>query len=254
YILEDKILTFIVTANNSHPVVQQSSAEDLETFNSWMNQYLTTYQKDNESWRDNLASNLKHLSEILNINSIVDQINDIFDKQGTKCNRLILIPHHYLHLFPLHAISLANGDLLLERFERGINYAPSSQLLQLTQTQKRPDFNHLFAIQNPTEDLVFADLEVEILRSFFSPKTVLKKKDAQETEVKTHPELSFVHCIHFSCHGEFNVEYPLKSALCLAETEQSNSENTEDGLLTLAEIFALNLTQSHSREQRAMSG
>ncbi|MEB3341493.1 CHAT domain-containing protein [Okeania sp.] len=242
YILEDKIVTFIVTAHNSHPVIQQSSAEDVETFKDWANHYSRTY--GNQPWRDDLASNLKHLSEILNINSIVDKINDIFDKQETKCNRLILIPHRYLHLFPLHAMPLANGDLLLERFERGVSYAPSSQLLQLTQTQKRPDFNHLFAIQNPTEDLVFADIEVEILRSLFSSPTVLKREYAREENIKTHPELSLAHCIHFSCHGVFNRDLPLESALKLAETNESNSDILEDGRLTLAEIFGLNLTKS----------
>lgn len=46
------------------------------------------------------------------------------------------------------------------------------------------------------------------------------------------------HCHHFSCHGEFNLESPLESALILAK-----DEDPEDGRLTLAEIFGLSLNQ-----------
>ncbi len=184
------------------------------------------------------------MAEILNTDRILARIDEIFDKQGGKCDRLILIPHRFSHLFPLHAMPLENGDLLCDRFERGVNYASSSQLLQLTQTQQRPDFQRLFAIQDPEENLAYSILEVETIRSFFSPATVLAIKSAREADVKTHPELSLAHCNHFSCHGEFNLESPLKSALRLAEIKQSDSGSSEDGYLTLAEIFALNLKKS----------
>ena len=187
---------------------------------------------------------LEELANLLTIDKIITQIENIFEKVGVKCDRLILVPHWFLQLFPLHALPLSNGDLLIDCFERGVSYVPSSQLLQLIQTQPRPNFNHLFAIQNPTEDLIYTNLEVETIRSFFSRSTVLAWKDAREAEVKTHPELSGAHCHHFSCHGKFHFTSSHASALKLAETSHSDSEASEDGHLTLAEIFALNLTQS----------
>ena len=35
YISGDKITTFIITANSQYPIVEQSSAEDLETLANW---------------------------------------------------------------------------------------------------------------------------------------------------------------------------------------------------------------------------
>ncbi|MGB7442658.1 MAG: hypothetical protein WA919_16465 [Coleofasciculaceae cyanobacterium] len=55
-------------------------------------------------------------------------------------------------------------SVLLDKFLDGVRYAPSCQLLQLSQKrcteplQTAPS-KHLFAIQNPTEDLTFANIE-----------------------------------------------------------------------------------------------
>ena len=94
---------------------------------------------------------------------------------------------------------LENGDLVIERFNKGVSYAPSSQILQLTQKQKRPHFSQLFAVQNPTEDLIYADLEVESIRHDFNSSQVLIRKDASETKVKTNHHFQSSHCRHFSC-------------------------------------------------------
>ena len=94
------------------------------------------------------------------------------------------------------------------------------------------------AIQNPTDNLPYTDLEVEMSRTFFSSTQVLAKEEATEAALKLNQELPLAHCIHFSCHGKFNLNSPLESSLILAEDEQS-----EDGQLTLAEIFGLTLNQ-----------
>jgi CHAT domain-containing protein len=43
------------------------------------------------------------------------------------------------------------------------------------------------------------------------------------------------HCLHFSCHGEFNHESPLESALLLANPEGKLEK--EEAKLTLGEVF-----------------
>ena len=238
YITGDKILTFIITANSHYPIVEQSSAEDLETLTNWTNNYLEGYFEEKEQWINDLAPNLKDLAKILNIDRFLTQINNIFEKQKIKCNRLLLIPHRFLHLLPLHMMPLENGELVIERFNRGVSYAPSSQILQLTQKQKRPHFSQLFAVQNPTEDLIYADLEVESIRHDFNSSQVLIRKDASETKVKTNPHFQSSHCSHFSCHGNFNFGLAYASGLSLAK-----DDSQEDSQLTLAEIFGLNLGQ-----------
>ncbi|NEQ41251.1 MAG: CHAT domain-containing protein, partial [Okeania sp. SIO3I5] len=242
YIAHNKIITFIITANSQHPIVEQSSAEEKETFAHWGGDYFKEYVWEKNQWIKNLDSNLKRLAEILNIDRLLTKIDNIFEKQGIKCNRLILIPHRGLHLFPLHVMPLENGDLLIDRFDRGISYAPSSQILQLTHKQQRPHFSQLFAVQNPTKDLIYADLEVQTIRSCFDSAEVLIREDASETKVKTNPHFQSSHCSHFSCHGNFHLDLDngsaFDSALSLAK-----DDSQEDGKLTLAEIFRLNLSQ-----------
>ncbi len=157
YILNDKFLTFIVTRHSSQPQVIQSSTEDFKALLKRADAYLRLYyRKDNKKWWCNqLESRLQNLAEILHIDEIISHI-------PPECDRLILIPHRFLHLLPLHALPLGNNqqkngqtqqNCLLDKFPRGVGYAPSCQLLQLNQNQQRPNFSQLFAIQNPTGDL-----------------------------------------------------------------------------------------------------
>ncbi|MBO3460155.1 CHAT domain-containing protein [Aetokthonos hydrillicola Thurmond2011] len=99
--------------------------------------------------------------------------------------------------------------------------------------QTRTDFSHFFAIQNPTNDLAYTNIEVETIRSFFSSNRVLVKQEATKAALDANLDLLSAHCNHFSCHGEFNLASPLESALILANNER----------LSLGEIFELNLNQ-----------
>lgn len=71
--------------------------------------------------------------------------------------------------------------VLLDRFLKGARYAPSCQLLQINQNQQRPHFQNLFAIQNPANDLPYADLELATIRSSFPVTQVLVKQEKTKT-------------------------------------------------------------------------
>lgn len=198
------------------------------------------------------------MARILDLDGILKPLLNIYDQ-------VILIPHRYLHLLPLHALTLSNGSYLLDHFPRGVRYAPSCQLLQLICKQQRPDFSSFFAIQNPTQDLSFTDLEVETIRQMFTSSDVLAKKAATKATFTTYP-LHSVNCLHLSCHGYFNLESPLLSAFVLADSiretavlQRSDPQRSISGLgsslrainrminlekcLTLGEIFGLKLSQ-----------
>jgi CHAT domain-containing protein len=186
---------------------------------------------------------LQHLAEILHIDDILSHIDDIFERKGARCDRLILIPHRYLHLFPLHALPLADGNLLLDRFPNGVGYAPSCQLLKLAkdQEQYRSHFSRLFAIQNPSRSrskpLLGSKLEVDRIRQHFDPDHSIVLAEAEATEVtltQRMNQLRSAHCVHFSCHGVFKPESPLESALLLADPEDKLGA---DANLTLGKIF-----------------
>ncbi|WGV24796.1 CHAT domain-containing protein [Halotia branconii] len=255
YILNDKILAFIVT-KTGEVKVWQSQAEDREALRNWVNQYLQNYYEQKNEWRKSLESELKQLAAILHIDEIIAIINQL----SQHCNQLILIPHRFLHLLPLHALPVnpnaASYSSLLDLFPHGVSYAPSCQLLQQVQQRKRPDFQSLFAVQNPTGDLNYTDLEVQVIQSYFNTTNVLKKTDATLTAIN-QSDLNTYHCAHFSCHGYFNWTNASQSGLILANAPvvdtatKSNSERylnvraeeTHDleKCLTLDKIFALQL-------------
>ncbi|MBD0328112.1 MAG: CHAT domain-containing protein [Pyrinomonadaceae bacterium] len=141
---------------------------------------------------------------------------------------MILVPFRYLHLLPLHALTsrrlkqnIEETGCLLDLFPDGVRYTPSCQLLQLSQrvnpTGEESSPTRLFAIQNPTEDLDFTDIEVEAIAKSFNPAEVLIREKASKTGFqKQLAALQNADIAHFSCHGFFDFSNPRKSALILA--------------------------------------
>ncbi|TRV60229.1 MAG: CHAT domain-containing protein [Microcystis panniformis Mp_MB_F_20051200_S9] len=241
YITGEKILAFVVSPEGEVKV-WQSSENDKNQFLDTFNNYLQLYYSKNgkQEWKNQLSNLLQTFADILHINDILALIPD-------TCQRLIIIPHLFLHILPLHALpvdppqlslksgeSVMGGSELQDLFPKGVQYAPSCQILQkITQTFHHSDFNKLFAIQNPTKDLFYTDLEVNILSTFFTEPQVIAKDNATKNAVLPHLKSSDNHCYHFSCHGGFSPANPLESALLLANKEP----------LTLGEIFELRLNK-----------
>ncbi len=268
YIGTDSFQIFIVT-QSSLEVVQFDKAE-LEKLEASNQQYLEALFNNTKTWRKNLSESLNSLSQILRLDEILNH------PALANCDSLILVPHRYLHLFPLHALSVSQqtwlrfnqetphlqppaNPCLLDCFKKGVRYAPSCQLLQRVQQRERPpaDTRTLFAIQNPTEDLAYTDIEVEVIKRDFKPADILIKQQATKTALIDNLEtLAQAHYVHFSCHGSFDFQTPLMSSLILAGAMESTDSPTgtkslrlrsggqanPSKCLTLQDIFAtLNL-------------
>ena len=260
---------FIITRDNIELVTYTTT--QIAQLETWQKQYLEQYrgdEKQNRIWQHTLSTKLQKLSEILQLNEIIAHI-------PPDCQQLILVPHRYLHLFPLHALEFTSEGghggtaptrYLLDCFPNGVKYAPSLQLLKLVQTRIKtrtsppPEHQPLFAIQNPTEDLSNADMEVATIKTRFTSHDILINKQATKIAFTENREtISNASYIHFACHGLFNFDNPLLSLLALADSiEQTNNQNADDRAvimrdgrkaipekcLTLQEIFAeLNLSQ-----------
>ena len=247
YIAEDTFLAFIVAPHSQTPVVWRSSTQDYQALMTWISIYLTTYYDNKEQWQLALTEKLQQLATILNLDYLLSII-------PSDCSQLILIPHRFLHLFPLHALPVGNGNspvasetqsshtpCLIDRFLGGVRYAPSCQLLQLTQNWKRTNFSHLFGVQNPTLDLAYSDIEMAIIRQTFHPHAEILVKAEARKEAIADRCLQAANCVHFACHGIFDLESPLRSALVLAGVDLN--ELDLERCLTLGEIFGLNLSQ-----------
>ncbi|MEG4066522.1 CHAT domain-containing protein, partial [Microcoleus sp. Pol11C2] len=219
---------FIITRDSIKPVTYTTT--EIAELETWTNNYLYEYlnKNTNKTWQNTLSQKLEKLSEILRLNEIIAHL-------PPNCKQLILVPHRYLHLFPLHALQLTSETrfkqktnfrgYLLDSFPAGVKYAPSLQLLQLvknritTRNSPPPNQQQLFALQNPTEDLFNADMEVETIKTRFNPHHVLLRKQATKTALDENREnLLNANYLHFSCHGRFNFDYPLLSSLVLADS------------------------------------
>ncbi|WP_287265096.1 CHAT domain-containing tetratricopeptide repeat protein [Moorena sp. SIO3A2] len=256
YITRNKLVTFVFTRN----LVWYSQLKDLDKLVDWANGYLKAYSTKKYHYEKHLTTRLHSLAQILLIDDIIQQI-------PPECDRLILIPHRFLHLFPLHALPITsqqgegNPKIIMERFPAGVSYAPSCQLLQLVQTRKRPEeFTHLFAVQNPSGDLDYTPIEVDVVKGYFNPPPdteILVENAATKAAIDSKAFNSY-HCLHFSCHGYFNYQEPRKSALILANAHKSTSAepNSERYLriseeevfdlekcLTIDQVFDLQLKQ-----------
>jgi hypothetical protein len=163
YIFGDCFRTFIITHHRPEPIIWQSSNEDLKNLHKWRDDYLAAYyaprnakteteqEKLQKQWENSIKSRLQQLAEILHINQILENLSNI----SPNIDQLILVPHLYLHILPLHGLPISQnaGNYLFDLFPRGVKYAPSCQILQQVQQQQRQEFQHFFAIQNPTPDL-----------------------------------------------------------------------------------------------------
>jgi CHAT domain-containing protein len=217
YITSDKILAVVIQPGGKEIKIWQSSSADRDALIDWskLEVYNGKYQCQNQ-----LEQSLQQLAEILHIEEILQRI-------PPQCQKLILIPHLFLHLLPLHALP-ARNSYLMDLFPQGVGYAPSCQLLQQTQLRQRDDFQSLFAIQTPTEDLYEKDLgAVAAIKKQFAKTYVLKKEQAQKSAIIPNNEnLTQANNLFFFCHGSFNSDSPLDSGLQLA-----------DEVLTLADII-----------------
>ena len=215
----------------------QSTPEDLDNLINWAQEYLYIYSKNREEWKTTLTTRLHNLAKILHIDEILQR------EEIKSCQRLILIPHKYLHHFPIHALPVREGvgsqesgvreenvnyQYLCDIFPQGVSYAPSCQIFLQAQQRQRPNFNHFFAIQTPTEDLYDTDLGIiPAIKPQFTTATILKRDNATKANLLNHPQLKTAHNLFFFCHGYFNSSSPLDSGLELAD------EN-----LTVADIIA----------------
>jgi tetratricopeptide (TPR) repeat protein len=184
----------------------------------------------NATWRDRLSQNLKNLKNLLSIPEIETKI-----AQFPQINRLILIPHRALHLFPL-------DSLFTNQYT--ISYLPSIQVgIKLLTHPTNPE-NRLLSIENPdsiqTNDdgtvtkfppLTAAEAESELICRLY-PQTTRRHK-SQTTLPQVIAQLNQPHSVlHFTGHGYYNFQQPLQSALALSQADR----------LTLNEIIKLDLS------------
>ena len=260
YIAGPKLIAFILAKNSSEPFCHHYSDSTLELFIEELNSYFSAYASNGSAWFSALPATLNRLSVVLEMVALVDAIATI----APQADQLILVPHRFLHLLPLHCLPFGDPTTtLLDQFSRGVRFAPSLQVLDVVQKRPQAPLQSLFALQNPTEDLLYTDLEVAGIQSLFAcgGAKVLQRQEATKTAmVRQSAVMASSACLHFSCHGYFNFENPELSALILAgstikpapvDADANRYLPQRDGsaldlsqCLTLLDLFELDLRQA----------
>jgi len=196
---------------------------------TWFSAY-DNVQSDRQAWYDTIEKTTQKLWEPI-MGPLVRKLQEL------GCDRITLIPTGLLSLLPLHAAWTEDKSKPAKRRyafdDIHITYAPNAKSLTAAQfIADRVQANSILAINNPSQDLDNSEREVQAAISSFLPHaTILRHHHATTTAVKTAlPQAAIA---HFSCHGTANLTEPLTSGLAMS-----------DGLLTLKDIFALNLAES----------
>jgi CHAT domain-containing protein len=230
----DNLTTFILTANDSQPLVWESDRrQQAQQLAKWIEEWDTQYrdygskkplatqpspngevikdEKEHHPWRKNLPDYLAQLQQILEIDKICAQL-------PTTLTHLILIPHGDLHRFPLHTLFLASAKL---PNLQSCTYLPSIQIgLNLQQrSNSTKSYTPLLSVEDPEthqEEMPFAQIESTVVRHLLQPNTHINSASADLATVENalkQPHASF----HFTGHAAYNSRAPEASALALTD-------------------------------------
>jgi CHAT domain-containing protein len=194
----------------------------------WITDY-TLASGNGSTWLDTIGTTTRQLWDLL-MGSIVQHL------KSKGFDRATLIPTGYLSLLPLHAAWTPDETKPTgKRYaldDIHLTYTPNAKSLTAARTiADRVQADSILAIDNPTQDLPNSQREIDCAIDSFGDRTVLREEKATIEAVKSG--LTGVAIAHFSCHGTANFTEPLNSGLLM-----------NNGLLTLKDLFALNLADN----------
>ena len=223
-------LVLIVTSEDTQSIWLDDLTEELlrESLQIWFAAYEQS-QQDPQSWLDSIDSVTRQLWEPL-MQPLIHHLETYNFCQAT------LIPTGLLSFLPLHAAWVEDTTRPTGRHyaldDIHFTYAPNAKSLTAAQAiAQQVGTDSILAIDNPCNDLPNSEREVNAAIAHFPQSTVLRHAAATVEGVRS--QLSEAEIVHFSCHGTANLTDPLNSGLLMS-----------DGLLTLKDIFALNLADS----------
>jgi len=182
-----------------------------------------------------------HLSADVEGRQLYDWLVKPAEKDLRGIRHIVFVPHGILHYLPFAALLDEDGTCLIERFS--ISFVPSATVLGYClekgdPIRRREEIPNVLALSNPDlgsplYELPFAEKEVKSLQRTYDEVTPFFGKDVTERIVLENAGAYAV--IHFACHGTYEPEAPLFSALLLSP------EGEDDGRLEAHEIFGLRL-------------
>jgi CHAT domain-containing protein len=176
---------------------------------------------------------------------------------------VLVIPDGALHKLPLEAVILEAGAqprYVLDELPP-LTYAPSLSIVRLLLERtrgQRPQLDSLLTVSNPAyptkadlstgavgphivlPPLPFSAIEAQKIRPFFEPRRVTALEGSKATERSVVAHLPGARVVHLAAHGFADDQFGnLFGALAL--TPGAAGESTDDGFLSLHEIYTLPL-------------
>jgi len=160
-------------------------------------------------------------------------------------SRLYLVPHGPLHYIPFQALIAPDGDTLLREEGPQLIYAPSATLVfryGRTEPGRAPEpclalgYNGQGAAR-----LHFAEEEARSIARLTGGQVLagpLPKKQALWSQAESY------RLLHFSCHGDFDPESPLVSAVHLAPGETLTALDIFEHLRLRCDLVTLSACES----------
>lgn len=167
-------------------------------------------------------------------------------RTGAKVTRVILVPHKFLHLVPLHAISLRTGAMWCDTVT--ILYAPSASVLYrlidatpvAIPTTGRSSVEKAAVIAGQSVDRSY-EREAETISRILGSVSV---RGAERDTKEIIELISDADYIHFACHGTYDRASPMGGGLQCARMDGNvetrtlwEEQSTSLGWLTLGEVF-----------------
>jgi CHAT domain-containing protein len=217
--------------------------------------YLPGQFAGGKSLQESLAQVLPILGE-----QLMAPLADIL--RSTGASTVTLVPCGRLGLLPLHAAryTVDGGEVhFLDEFD--VSYAPSARSLAAAQQalqQRQPATPTLTGVGNPLSDLPsleFAHAELEEIAKLFVNNSQHPLYEAQATRSALLERLPTASHIHLACHGTFNPDNALDSALALSGEDRLTLRDVLDEIpdaLADARMVALSACQSGITEFRSL--
>ncbi|MHC5862236.1 CHAT domain-containing protein, partial [Nostoc sp.] len=204
---------------------------------TWFNAYEQS-QTNRQAWLDAIDQGTRQLWQPL-MSPLINHLQHHNLQQAT------LIPTGFLSLFPLHAAWVEDSTAPTGRYYAldsiHFTYAPNARSLSTAQEIAQRTFaDSILAIDEPEHEganpLPNSKREVKAAIATFQSSQVFPQEQATRKAVLAAlPHYKVLHC---SCHGNANLQEPLKSGLAM-------TGEGEEAVLTLRDLLDLKLVENN---------
>jgi len=221
FIAEDVIYTFLISKEDIFADQSTISDADIDNYLNWVSSNAQEI-------------NLQEFSKKL--------LKPLLKTDTSIIKRLIIIPDQKLLQVPFEALSLVDGEYLIEQFDISYDYSTvflndntayrnKHSFMGLASSYAADNFDLASMNLASLAPLPYATKEIEKLEHILGGKTFINKEATKNNFLQAYDEHSI---LHLALHSELNERFPDQSALIF-------ESDVSDHFLTASEIYNLDI-------------